>query len=98
MIINSSLIVEECCTCGVPFGITSVLQAELLKSHKTFHCPSGHAQHYTGKSDAEKLADARAALAEESKRLGTLTVELIETKAKLKRCQKPAVPRKAKKK
>jgi hypothetical protein len=51
-----SLFVEECCACGVVFGITSQLKQQRLDDHRTFHCPNGHQQHYTGESDAEKNA------------------------------------------
>ncbi len=50
-------IMEECCNCGIPFMFSSSKKKELLSSKETFFCPNGHAQHYTGKSEAEKLQD-----------------------------------------
>lgn len=75
---NMTLVTEECCNCGIGFAMTRELQKRLLdKPGSTFYCPAGHAQHYTGKSEAQKLreelqrrgemlenANARAARAE----------------------------------
>jgi len=49
------------------FAIPHVLRLRLRKSHDTFYCPAGHAQHYVGVSDEDVLkeklrkAEARAA-------------------------------------
>ena len=49
--------IEECCACGIKFGIPLQIQKNLRESHKSFYCPNGHGQSYTGKSEAEKLRD-----------------------------------------
>jgi septal ring factor EnvC (AmiA/AmiB activator) len=49
------LYVQGCITCGVVFAIPKDLDDRLRETHKNFYCPSGHRQHYTGDSDAEKL-------------------------------------------
>lgn len=51
-----TFVIEECCDCGVAFAIPDTLQAQLLKSHRSFYCPNGHSQSYTGESKEEKLA------------------------------------------
>lgn len=55
--------VETCCAegCGVTFGLNQGHYQELLRNKgRTFYCPNGHAQHYTGKSYEQKLRDAEA--------------------------------------
>jgi hypothetical protein len=57
--------VETCCSCGVQFAMTSEFQAERLKNrgaNNPFYCPNGHKQHYTGKSEADKLREQNAQL------------------------------------
>lgn len=57
------MVTEECCAkgCGITFAITEDLY-DRLQGHpdRWFYCPNGHDQHYTGKSDAQKLKDAEA--------------------------------------
>lgn len=49
---------EECCNCHVPFMMpTRMMDALRNEPGKTFYCPNGHAQHYTGKSEAQKLKE-----------------------------------------
>lgn len=50
-------VTEECCSCGIPFAMTKDFQRRRLNDHKLFYCPSGHSQHYTGKSEAQKLRE-----------------------------------------
>lgn len=47
---------EECCSCGVLFGMTQEFKKERLQDHRNFYCPNGHHQHYTAETDAEKNA------------------------------------------
>jgi phage/plasmid primase-like uncharacterized protein len=51
--------IEECCNCGVLFALTADLKQHRLDDHQTFYCPNGHPQSYVGKTDAEKLREAR---------------------------------------
>ena len=51
------LVYEVCCTCGIGFGIESNHHAMLKREKKTFYCPNGHSQHYTAKTEAEKLRE-----------------------------------------
>ena len=56
LLITTHLVVEECCACGMVFGLPDDYQ-RVLREHpgQPFYCPAGHGQHYTGKTDAEKL-------------------------------------------
>lgn len=47
--------IEHCCNCGMAFAMTTDFQKRRLKDRKSFYCPSGHGQHYTGRSEAQKL-------------------------------------------
>lgn len=53
--VGLQLVTEECYLCGVLFAFPATLREKLLGDRsRDFYCPSGHAQHYTGKTDAEK--------------------------------------------
>src|SRR3990170_1677658 len=54
------LVVETCVSCGSAFAMESSFQRERRKRHDSFYCPAGHAMHYTGKTDAEKLREELA--------------------------------------
>lgn len=54
---NETFEVEHCCACGVAFAITADFQRRRRNDHAIFYCPSGHRQHYTGKTEAQKLRD-----------------------------------------
>ena len=48
---------EQCCTCGMSFAMTTDFMRRRRDDRKPFYCPSGHSQHYTGKTEAQKLKD-----------------------------------------
>jgi hypothetical protein len=52
---TTTLIMEYCCECGIPFGITKDYRRERRGDHKSFYCPSGHKQYFPQKSDEEIL-------------------------------------------
>jgi hypothetical protein len=56
IVFETTLVVEECISCGTVFALSHTLQLQLKKSHATFYCPSGHGQVYAGETDAERLA------------------------------------------
>lgn len=66
MVVQQNLITEICCNCGMLFAMTKEFQDEKYAARGTgdrsFYCPRGHSQHYTGKTDADQL---REQLAEE---------------------------------
>lgn len=53
-------VTEECCNCGMPFAMTADFQRRRRDDRKSFYCPMGHGQHYSGKSEAQKLKDQLA--------------------------------------
>lgn len=50
-------VTEHCCNCGMPFAMTNSFRNKRLKDRGSFYCPAGHGQHYTGKSEEQKLRD-----------------------------------------
>jgi DNA-binding XRE family transcriptional regulator len=50
-------VTEICCSCGMSFAMTTDFQRRRLKDREWFYCPSGHWQHYTGKSEEQKLRE-----------------------------------------
>lgn len=56
MIDSSVLVIEECCACHIRFAMPQDLQQRALADRGiSFYCPSGHSQHYSGETEAEKL-------------------------------------------
>jgi hypothetical protein len=53
---------QICISCGVAFAMPEQLDKRLRESHADFFCPNGHAQQYTGKTEAEKLRDEKVRL------------------------------------
>ncbi len=51
---TATLVVETCCNCGINFGITRDFYGKRREDHKSFYCPAGHSQYYSGKSETEK--------------------------------------------
>lgn len=52
---TDTLVRETCCNCHISFGMTKAMREARLEDLKTFYCPNGHAQHYTGKPTSERL-------------------------------------------
>jgi hypothetical protein len=55
---TTTFIVEDCCNCGIPFGIPTDTRQRLIREKTPFYCPAGHPQHYTGQSHAQQLRNA----------------------------------------
>jgi len=56
-----TFVIEHCCNCGVPFGITIEMQEYLKEKEKRFYCPNGHPQVY-GNTIESQLEEERAKL------------------------------------
>lgn len=58
MVYTGTLVVQECCSCGVRFAIPEGLNKRALQERGStgtvFFCPLGHRQWYIGETDAEK--------------------------------------------
>lgn len=51
---------ETCYKCKEPFAISMETYRVLQRSHRDFHCPWGHAQHYVeGETEAQRLRRER---------------------------------------
>lgn len=50
-------VVEHCCNCHVPFAMTRDTYNRRREDHKTFYCPNGHPQVYTGKSELQRARE-----------------------------------------
>lgn len=75
----TQLVTEVCCTCGVSFAMPEMLRAKALADHdRWFYCPNGHSQHFTGKTEEEKL---RERLEREQARAGRLASERDQLEA-----------------
>lgn len=48
---------EQCCSCGMSFAMTTDFRRRRLDDRKAFYCPAGHGQHYSGKTEAQKLKE-----------------------------------------
>ncbi len=53
--VTTPMVREECCSCHCLFAMSKELNNELRNNKKTFYCPKGHKQYYTGQSEAERL-------------------------------------------
>lgn len=75
---SERLRVMGCPACGVLHAIpeTLVRQAQQKREAMALYCPNGHAWHYLGTSDAQKLA-------EERERSASLTAALDQARAML---------------
>lgn len=54
---TTSIVPESCYLCGTVFGLGAEFKRDRLADKKTWYCPNGHAQHYIGKTEAEKLRE-----------------------------------------
>jgi DNA-binding XRE family transcriptional regulator len=52
-----NFVVEECCECGMAFAMTRDFRDRRINDRDWFYCPKGHAQHYTGKTEEQKLRE-----------------------------------------
>jgi len=78
------MITEECCACGVIFGLTKQYQDNVRKTKDSFFCPNGHPQHYT-RNEADRLREKLDAQVRETTRLAEKLRRETETNDKLER-------------
>lgn len=52
--------VVHCCSCGMAFAMPSDFNSRRLGDHGKFYCPAGHGQHYSGKTEEQKLREQLA--------------------------------------
>ena len=80
LIDTSILVIEECCECHTRFAMSHALKTQRLEDKKNFYCPNGHGQHYTGKSEEERLTEQ---LAREKRLRGYTEATLTSTRDQL---------------
>jgi hypothetical protein len=73
-----------CSQCSIPFAITNKFDDSLRKSHNTFYCPSGHAQHYPQKTTEEAL---REKLREKDAEIARCQTRELDRQSKIKAAQ-----------
>lgn len=78
---STRLVTESCYSCGVVFAMPEDLRRELLDNHaRSFYCPNGHGQHYTGKTAAQKQRERAERLEQQlASRAEDLRVQRAET-------------------
>lgn len=54
---TGQLVVQDCISCGITFGVPPWWDNERRRDHERFYCPNGHSQHYTGKTEEQKLRE-----------------------------------------
>lgn len=52
--VDVEIVPEQCCNCGVHFGIDHHHHKSLKETGATFYCPNGHSQYYTKKEQMDK--------------------------------------------
>lgn len=91
--VTTALVTEICCRigCGVLFAMPAELQKRRQNDHNDFYCPNGHNQHYTAKSEAERLREQLAKVerdrkwyAERSDRLANDNMTLAKSRSALR--------------
>lgn len=77
---QTTFIMEECYSCGVPFGISETTYRQAKDKGTTFYCPNGHGQVYI-ESREQKLKELEKRLKAEEQRANWWKEE-AQTKAK----------------
>jgi DNA-binding XRE family transcriptional regulator len=54
---NIEFVTVHCYKCSMPFAMTRDFNDRRLKDRADWFCPRGHAQHYIGKSEEQKLRE-----------------------------------------
>ena len=76
--LNVKLVLEDCCSCGIQFGVPASWLKKHKDNHTSFYCPNGHKLHYPGPSEAEKLLRKIELLKEDNKRAWSYQRQAVE--------------------
>lgn len=82
--VQQALETITCCNCGVVFAVPEYFRTKRLEDHGWFYCPSGHSQHFTGETEAERL---QKELDKERSRIEFLKREAASAKAAMARAK-----------
>lgn len=84
---TGQIYVQNCCSCGITFGVPTDFDAKRREDHQSFYCPSGHPQSYRGKTEEQKQRDRaerlERQLANRDEDLRSTRASLIATKGQL---------------
>lgn len=58
-VINEKMVLEDCCVCGVNFGVTENFHLSRKKTGKEFYCPNGHSLIYKNSEYDELKKNAK---------------------------------------
>jgi hypothetical protein len=59
--LTSTLVPITCYLCGIVFGLEREFKNRRINDHEPWHCPNGHSQVFSGKTEAERLREQLAA-------------------------------------
>ena len=76
-----SIVIEECCNCGMSFGMTDEFRQRMLDSGEWFYGPVGHRQHYTDTTVARLKRRVKTLEREEEELRERVRVQKKETAA-----------------
>ena len=82
----------DCFECGCTIGMTEGFYDNRLRDHRAFYCPNGHGQHFTEKSDRERLDEEKQRHQATLARLNEANIEREQMTRKLKRVHKGVCP------
>lgn len=84
-----TMVTEQCCTCGVVFGLPSDLQERLMNNpSKSFYCPNGHGQHYSKSKEQRLREEAERRLQQKESELANIAASKIQLEDQLKKEQR----------
>jgi hypothetical protein len=85
--LNVDFVTETCCHegCNLTFAFTREFYNRVRNDHTWWYCPLGHVQHYNGKTDAQKLDEAKARETALQDQLGAAIRDAEATRAALMR-------------
>ena len=93
----TTLITNDCLTCGVVFAMPERLLEQRRENHAWFYCPNGHAQHFAQSGterqlEAERKENARlkSLVLSERATVERLSSDLMDKAKELKRVKKRA--------
>jgi hypothetical protein len=89
MKIIENIKIEECCTCGVLWGISQIYHEGRKEDKRSFYCPNGHSQAYI-KSTSQILNETIEA---KNKQIQILEKQLKDTE-KVKKTRKKRINKK----
>lgn len=57
--ISEEMVLEDCCDCGVNFGMTKSFYSSRLRTGNNFYCPNGHSMVYNNGENAKLREKAK---------------------------------------